>query len=218
MHIRDRGAPHTDKLRVLVVAEDSLARAGIAALVEGLQECVVVGQTGGDEKLLDELEIYQPDIIVWDLGMDATQPLESLAGLHSSDTPVLTLVPAEDIAGKTASLGISGILSRQVEGQPLLAAMKAIVEGLTVIDSRFAETLLTVPESIPEPLEEPLTPRELEVLQLLAQGMANKSIASRLEISEHTVKFHVNSILSKFGAQSRTEAVSLGTRFGLIKF
>ncbi len=205
------------ELRILVVAEDSLARAGLAALITGLPGCRVIGQTAGDEKLLDELEIYRPDIVVWDLGLYPAQPPEHLVDLRASGTPIVALVSAEDIARIVSDYGVQGILPRDIEGHTLLAAIRAVAEGLTVIDSRFADMLLTSRGLAPEPLAEPLTPRELEVLKQLSLGIPNKAIASELGISEHTVKFHVNSILSKLGAQSRTEAVSRATRLGLIK-
>jgi DNA-binding NarL/FixJ family response regulator len=210
-------ATGTNELRILVVAEDGLARAGLAALIAGLPGCVIAGQTTGDEKLPDEMELYQPDIVVWDLGLDPTQPLERLGDLRSSSTPIITLVSNEDIASAASGYGVRGILPRDVEGHTLLAAMRSAAEGLIVMDSIFADSLLSKRGSNPEQLAEPLTPRELEVLQLLALGSPNKSIAFQMRISEHTVKFHVNSIMSKLGAQSRTEAVSRGTRLGLIK-
>jgi DNA-binding NarL/FixJ family response regulator len=127
------------------------------------------------------------------------------------------LVPGEDVASAASVYRVRGILPRDVEDDALLAAIRSVAEGLITFDSHFAEALLSVRRTIPEQLAEPLTPRESEVLQLLATGLTNKSIASQMGISEHTVKFHVNSILSKLGAQSRTEAVSRGTRLGLIK-
>ncbi len=204
-------------LRILVAAKDSLARAGLAALISGLPGFSVAGQTAGDEKLPDELELFQPDILVWDLGLDFSQPLERLPDLRSSDIPIIVLVSGDDVARAASIYGVRGILPREVESRKLLAAIRSVSEGLTTFDSRFAEALLSGGVTVPEQLAEPLTPRELEVLQLLGLGLPNKSIASQLKISEHTVKFHVNSILSKIGAQSRTEAVSLGTRLGLIK-
>ena len=85
-----------------------------------------------------------------------------------------------------------------------------------VVDRDLAPALYPRPDIEPSPLVESLTPREVEVLQLLAEGLPNKGIAQRLGISEHTVKFHVNAIMGKLGAQSRTEAVVQATRLGLI--
>ncbi len=84
------------------------------------------------------------------------------------------------------------------------------------LDESFAGALLRPQPPLPDPLVEPLTPREIEVLQLLAGGLANKEIGSRLGISESTAKFHVNSILGKLGAQGRTDAVVRAVRMGLV--
>jgi DNA-binding NarL/FixJ family response regulator len=88
--------------------------------------------------------------------------------------------------------------------------------GLASLDPALAAALIPPQDQAPTPPAEELTPRELEVLRLVAQGLPNKAIAQRLEISEHTVKFHVNAILGKLGVQSRTEAVVHATRLGLI--
>jgi two-component system, NarL family, response regulator YdfI len=102
----------------------------------------------------------------------------------------------------------------------LQATVQAAAHGLVVLPAALAERMLSQPASVealaPAPLDEPLTPREREVLELLAEGLSNKLIARRLQISEHTVKFHVSSIYAKLGASSRTEAVSQGARRGLI--
>jgi DNA-binding NarL/FixJ family response regulator len=91
-----------------------------------------------------------------------------------------------------------------------------VAQGLLIVDPVLAPALLPLREREIEPLPEALTPREVEVLQLLADGRPNKTIALQLGISEHTVKFHVNSILNKLDVQSRTEAVVRATRLGLV--
>ncbi|MBX3012384.1 MAG: response regulator transcription factor [Caldilineaceae bacterium] len=109
------------------------------------------------------------------------------------------------------------MLLRASEQPVLAAALYAVAAGLTVLDEALTTALLAnnppFPESTPN---EPLTPREQEVLDGLAQGLSNKLIARQLNISEHTVKFHVNAILGKLGAQSRTDAVVRATRAGLL--
>ena len=116
-----------------------------------------------------------------------------------------------------------GALQRDATGEEIVAAIAAVAGGLMTLDRRWAGALLATPERsqapIPERLadrEEPLTARELEVLQLLAEGLPNKHIAAQLHISEHTAKFHVSAILLKLGAASRTEAVTLAARRGLL--
>jgi DNA-binding NarL/FixJ family response regulator len=132
-------------------------------------------------------------------------------------TPILLLVPERDAAifdviwnGNTG-----GILSSDVSNEILIQAIKAIASGLMVFDRALISQPLRETEEAP--LTEPLTPREREVLSLLADGLANKEIALRLNISEHTIKFHIRSILGKLGASSRTEAVRRGLRSGLIE-
>jgi DNA-binding NarL/FixJ family response regulator len=103
-----------------------------------------------------------------------------------------------------------------MESDNMLTAMKAVVKGLTVLDPTVTATLLPSPPRLPDELISAPTAREMEVLQFLAEGLTNRAIASQLGISEHTVKFHVNAILTKFEAQSRTEAVVIAMRLGYI--
>ena len=203
-----------DDVRVLVVADDPLARAGLATLLAGQPGCSVVGQVAGDVDLA-AIEVYRPDVLVWDLGWgDPTQSLERLAGLR--DVPVVGLVPDQAHAADAWSAGVRGLLRREADAESLVAALRSVALGLASLDPALATALIPPQDQAPTPLAEELTPRELEVLRLLAQGLPNKAIAQRLEISEHTVKFHVNAILGKLGAQSRTEAVVHATRLGLI--
>jgi DNA-binding NarL/FixJ family response regulator len=116
-----------------------------------------------------------------------------------------------------------GALQRDATGEEIVAAIFAVAGGLITLDRRLAGDLLGAPERIQPPTpehladtEEALTARELEVLQLLAEGLPNKLIATQLHISEHTAKFHVSAIMLKLGAASRTEAVTLAARRGLL--
>jgi DNA-binding NarL/FixJ family response regulator len=113
-----------------------------------------------------------------------------------------------------------GALPRDAGTEEIVAAALAVASGLTALDRTLAqEALAGLARGRPEPVNdqsEPLTAREREVLQLLAQGIPNKQIAQRLSISEHTVKFHVSAIMTKLGAASRTEAVTTAARRGLL--
>jgi DNA-binding NarL/FixJ family response regulator len=115
--------------------------------------------------------------------------------------------------------GVRGFLLSEAAGDEIAVALRAVSQGLLVLDPLIARTLTIAPPSIgldELTQDEPLTERELEVLQLLALGLPNKTIATRLRISEHTVKFHVGSILAKLDASSRTEAVTRAARRGLL--
>jgi two-component system nitrate/nitrite response regulator NarL len=201
-------------LRVLIVADDWLTRAGLAALLAHEPECAIIGQVAGEDDLPAVLEAYRPDAVLWDLGWEPELALKRLADLNDILPPTVVLLFNEDDAPGAYAAGAQGLLLRHTDAKRLTAALIAISQGLIILDPTLAPLLLKAFEQRPPPEE--LTPRERQVLQLLAEGLSNKAIAQRLGISEHTVKFHVNSILGKLDAQSRTEAVIRATRLGLI--
>jgi len=128
-------------------------------------------------------------------------------------TSVVLLTPEPDpgMFNRIRRAGASALLQANASSEQIIQAIRSVAAGLTVIDS----ALDFEPED--ESAVDPLTPRESEVLQLLADGLGNKEIAVKLNISEHTIKFHIRSILGKLGAASRTEAVTRGLRSGLIE-
>ena len=211
-------------LRLLVVASDPLARAGLATLLADRPGFQIVGQIEGGGSLQDEIDVYQPDLIVWDLGWDPQESLAWLEDLEPTMTPhlpaeeigIVALVSDDETANSAWSAGARGLLFRNTTGDRLLAAISSVAGGLAAIEPELIDSMMPV-GTLDEPvLIEDLTPRELEVLQLLAEGLANRAIAQQLGISEHTVKFHVNAIMKKTGAQSRTAAVMRATRLGLV--
>ncbi|MBN1287598.1 MAG: response regulator transcription factor [Anaerolineae bacterium] len=206
-------------LRILVVANDPIARAGLATLLAGQDGCTVVGRIADDAELPAALDTYRPDALAWDLGWDPAGPIERLADLLASDADIriVALLPDADGAGEVWAAGARGVLRRGAPVEAITAALGAVARGLVVLDPALADAVFPAgsPAGITPP-GEALTPRELEVLQLLAEGLPNKAIAQRLEISAHTVKFHVNAIMSKLDARSRTEAVVRASRLGLI--
>ena len=205
-----------DYLRVLIVADDPLARAGLAALLSDQPGCTVVGQVAGDADLPADLETFRPDVVLWDLGWDTTVTLEGLADLPEDSPPLVALLPDESHANEVWTAGALGLLFRNADAVSLVAALRAVDSGITALDPQLAAAMVTARVTPLPPTGGGLTPREVEVLTLVAEGLPNKSIALRLGISDHTVKFHVNSVLGKLNAQSRTEAVVQATRMGLI--
>lgn len=210
-------------MRVLVAADNVLARAGLSSLLAGGEDLTIVGQISGGETLSADIELYRPELLVYDLGWNPAGIFEWLAGLRQM--PVLALLPdhewvVESVRALRETGSPYGVLLRDTHPDRLLAALYAVAGGLLVIDPALAGALFPPITALPLPSDddqpEALTPRELEVLQLLAQGMANKGIAAQLSISEHTVKFHVNAVMTKLNAQSRTEAVVRATRLGWV--
>ena len=210
-------------VRVMIIADDPLARAGLGALLRDLPGVTVMGQAASDDDLEAAVNAHRPDVILWDLGWDVGDGLLRLADVAGEPSmhPVVVLLPEDAPASEAWAAGASGLLRRDESSERMAAALVAAAEGLVVLEPAFTPGL--IPRREPGegapgagPLVESLTPRELEVLLLLAEGLPNKTIAQRLGISEHTVKFHVNAILGKLGVESRTEAVVRATRLGLI--
>jgi len=203
-----------DEVRVVVVSEDPLVRSGLVSLLAGQDGIVVEGQTSPDE-LPAGGGTREADVAVWDAS--GSSGFDHLAGTGARGLRVLAVLADEDQAPEALGAGARGVVLRDVDASRLAAAVRAVAEGLVVLDGAAAESALRRPPPVAATVE-PLTPREHDVLQLLAQGLSNKLIATRLGISDHTVKFHVNAILGKLGAQSRTEALAHAARLGLVLF
>jgi two-component system nitrate/nitrite response regulator NarL len=197
---------------VLLVGDDPLARGGLAYLLAGEPGIEVVAQTDAVAAAA-AVERDDPEVAVWDLGADPPGWLERLGDLGDSGPPAIALLPDEEPAADALAAGARGLLFRDVEAGRLAAAVRALASGLLVFDDALLPPL---PRAAPQPQPEPLTPRELEVLQLIAQGLSNRRIAERLGISEHTAKFHVNAIVGKLGAHTRTDAAIRAARLGLV--
>lgn len=212
-------------ISVFIVAASPLARSGLENLLVARQVPIA-----GSVANLAELDGSFTDLSVDAILIDSTgEPLEPfLASLAASglasDFSVVVLAEPASLTASSAALrdGVRAVLPNDVSPEQLVAALQAAASGLLVLHPTQAAAQIatngfaSMHPREPNELAEPLTPRETEVLQMVAGGLGNKEIASKLAISEHTVKFHVASILGKLGAASRTEAVSLGIRRGLV--
>ncbi len=195
-------------IKVLLVAENPLARMGLAALLAGVSGLTVAGQSSGNQVNVD-LELAKPDVIAWDWSWNAVPELPR-------EMPIVALLKEASQAAEAWRAGARGLLLGNLDPDSLGAALTAASHGFAVIEPTLVSALAQVEVTQSESQVEALTPREMEVLQLLAAGLPNKTIASRLSITDHTVKFHVNAIMTKLGVQSRTEAVVRATKLGLI--
>jgi DNA-binding NarL/FixJ family response regulator len=212
----------TGVIRVVLAATSSVRRAGLEAIIKGHPSLWLVGTVSALPSLSPHVREHQPDVIVADLDHADNQVLATISSAGGRVVPVIVLVEAASTAWVAHALrsGISAILPRESGGEEIVAAIRAVDAGLVLLDPEVSQDLarhVTAREDQPEPaaLGE-LTAREMEVLRMLGDGMANKEMAARLGISEHTIKFHVSSILDKLGAASRTEAVTMGIRMGMI--
>lgn len=209
-------------IRVFIVAASPLARAGLENLLAA-RDVEVVGSAATIEILTDQLSDAAPDVVLIDSSGEPLEPMMGslLASGLASDVAVVVLADGMTAAASADALraGVRAALPGDISPEQLVSALQAVASGLLVLHPSHAEEGLAAGSASARALDElaeSLTNRELEVLQMLAAGLSNKEIAARLNISEHTVKFHVASILGKLGAGSRTEAVSLGIRRGLV--
>lgn len=199
--------------RVLVVGDDPLARAGLAALLAGRRGLVVSGLASSEE-LAATLASREHDVVAWAPGPKLDESGERVRAAAASGVPVVAIVSGSEEAAAALRAEARGLVHRTADGGIVSAALTAAAAGLVVLEPSLADDWLRPPGR--PGADEPLTPREREVLGLLAEGLGNKAIASRLGISEHTAKFHVNAILAKLGAGSRSEAIVLAARQGLV--
>ena len=208
--------------RILVVAASPVVRAGLDAVLASNPALEVVGRASATTTLAPQVAALQPDVVVVELeGHDDPAATSTLGDVLSA---AATVVLADDLRGTWAAealrAGARGVLPREATVDEIVGAVEAAAAGLVVLHPAVAATLLPLlpipARAVPAPPAPPLTPREIEVLGMLAEGLGNKTIARRLGISEHTVKFHVGSIFAKLDASSRTEAVTRGARRGLI--
>jgi DNA-binding NarL/FixJ family response regulator len=207
--------------RVFIAAAPLRARRELIALLEDAPDVEVVGTASSVEAAAEEWEELDV-LLIRDSGESTDELFDSLEdnGL-ARQTPILLLLEqaTQNKMSRAIRLGIRGVLPSDVASAQLLSAVSAVAKGLLVLqpaEQALAAASTQSRNGETAELFEPLTAREKEVLQMLAGGLGNKQIAARLKISEHTAKFHVASILGKLGASSRTEAVSLGLRGGLI--
>jgi DNA-binding NarL/FixJ family response regulator len=196
----------SDPIKVALLTDDPLLRAGLSSLLAQLGSIDVVEGEGAE-------------VALWDAGVDASKTLGKMSELRSLTMPVVAVVGDTAHVAPVLAAGARGVVLRDQVGPGIHAALAAVRSGLTVMDTALATTL--VPS---QPVREPgtkgrgeLTERERQVVQLLAEGLSNKLIADRLGISDHTAKFHVNGVMMKLGASTRTEAVVEAMRRGLIK-
>ena len=209
---------------VFVVSPLPAVRAGLRALIGLADDLTVVGDADRLDTSDELVAAPAPDVVVVDaqIGHDLGElvAVDRLGG--RSGLVILGPVPGDERLPTELAGRAWGYVPREAGGDQLVAAVRSVASGLLAIDPVLGDHLFVRgqgerPATPPDgPDAEELTGREREVLQLVAHGLANKTIASRLGISEHTVKFHVAAILAKLGAGSRTEAVHLGARRGLV--
>ena len=227
-----------EKIRILLADDHPILREGLRAVLETQPDFEVIAEAANGQEAMRLALALQPDILLLDLEMPVLDGVETIRRLRQqqphSRIIVFTAFDNDERIIHAVQAGANGYLLKEAPRDELFSAIRITMAGGSLLQPVVASKLLrhmghmgqqptagshagTYSHSLEHSLHyEPLTERELEVLNLLAQGMPNKEIAAQLIISERTAKFHVSSIMGKLGATNRTEAVSLAAQKGLI--
>ena len=214
-------------VRVLVVDDDNLMRAGLRGVLSNDEAIDVVGEAGDGRDAIYRTRLLKPDVVLMDVrmpdldGVAATREL--LAAFPEVRVVILTTFEQDDYIFGALSAGASGFLLKRTAPEELIAAIHTIAAGDSLLSpsvtSRVIERMAgqPAPDAAQDERLDELTPREREVLELVAQGLSNGEIASTLVIEESTVKTHVKRVLGKLGARDRVQAVIFAYESGLTR-
>jgi len=208
-------------IRILLADDHPVVRDGLAAMLATQPDFAVAGEAGNGAEAVAQAAKLRPDVVLMDLEMpdpDGFDGIEAIRRLRAADPSVqvvvLTAFDTDERIFGALQAGAQGYLLKGAPRAEIFAAIRAVSAGGALIPSVVASKLLRQVRAAELP--DALTPREREVLGLVAAGLANLEIGTRLSISERTVKFHVGSVLAKLGAKNRTQAVRLARERGLL--
>ena len=214
----------TEPTRVFLVDDHAVVRRGLASYLDGEDDIDVIGQADGGRSALSQLAVLAnhgelPDVILMDLLMPDLDGIAATAEIKGRwpEVAVLAVTSFLEEAKVRDALqaGASGYLLKDAEADEVAAAIRAIATGRVHLAPAVAATLVTAIR-VPKPARAELTPREHEVIVLVAQGRTNQQIATRLGVTERTARTHVSNILAKLGLTSRTQAAMWAAREGLV--
>ena len=212
----------TDAIGLLIVDDHPVVRDGLVAILSTQPDFQIAGEAASGEMALTLFAEVQPDVILLDLempGMDGVTVIQQLRQIQPAvKIVVFTAFDTDERILSALQAGAKGYLLKGAPRSELFKAIRVVHQGGSLLQPVVASRLLNqLSGTEVTSANEELTPREFEVLELLAQGKPNKEIAAELVISERTVKFHISSILAKLGATNRTEAVTLALQLGLVE-
>jgi two-component system NarL family response regulator len=204
------------RARVLVVDDHSLLRTGVANIINQELDLEVVAEAGDGRDGVEAFRTFRPDVTLMDLRMPEMEGVEAVRRIREIDPQarviVLTTYDADEDIARALQAGAKAYILKDIAADALIACIRDVLAGKTYLAPTAAAKLAERVTQIQ------LTPRELSALRLLANGESNKEIATSLGISERTVKTHLAHLFEKLGVTSRTEAVRVATRRGLVRF
>jgi len=203
-------------IRVLIVDDHPVVRAGLTGILTGTEGLEVVGEAGSGEEAIARADTLRPDVVLMDLRMPGCGGVEATRSIAGPGCRVVVLTTYEtdtDIL-RAVEAGAVGYLLKDSPGIDLVAAIRLAARGETVLAPSVAARLVA---SVRNPANDTLSPREVEVLKLVADGLSNPDIGRRLHISEATVKTHLLRTYGKLGVDDRTAAVTTAIRRGILR-
>jgi two-component system, NarL family, response regulator LiaR len=213
-----------DIVNVLIVDDHTLFRTGIRKMLEAEADMRVVGEAATGREALEQARKLVPDVILMDVKMPDLDGIEATR-LLCREMPHLgiifcTMFEDDEFVFAGLQAGGRGYILKDADPDTMLRAIRAVANGESLLGSSIAQKVMRQFSVLPSkniPLYDDLTPREIEILKLIAEGLSNKEIAHRLVISEKTVKNHINNIFSKLHVLDRSQAVIYAIRKGLVK-
>jgi DNA-binding NarL/FixJ family response regulator len=211
-------------IRVLVVDDDALVRSGLTLMLDGADGLSVVGEAGDGDQVPAALDAHPTDVVLMDIRMPRVNGIAATARARARSNPpeviVLTTFDTDENVLRALRAGASGFLLKDVTAEHLFDAVRVIAAGEALLAPTITRRLIgefarQKPQPRPPALAT-LTPRETEVLRLVAEGLSNPEIARRLVVTEETVKTHVSRMLGKLGLRDRTQAVVAAYESGLV--
>jgi DNA-binding NarL/FixJ family response regulator len=213
-----------DKIGVLVADDHTLFRKGVCKMLEAEADMVAVGEAATGREALEQVRALMPDVILMDINMPDLDGIEAARTLHRELPHIgiifLTMVEDDESVFQGLQAGGRGYILKGSDPETMLRAIRAVAHGESLLGPTIAQKVMGRFAALPAkqaPLVDELTPRELEVLKLIAEGLCNKEIAKELSISEKTVKNHINNIFSKLHIYDRSQAMLYAIRKGLVK-
>ena len=210
-----------ETIKLLVVDDHRVVRSGIKALVQTEPSLEIVGEASDGREAVVKAGSTEPDVILMDLvmpkkdGVEATKEIKK--DVKGAEILVLTSFTEEERVIEAIKAGASGYLIKDASPSELIQAIKDVYEGESSLDPKVASTFFRSVQDDTQDKTEKITGREMEVLELLAEGLPNDDIAERLYISERTVRSHVSKILSKLNLDNRTQAALYAVRHGIVE-
>ncbi len=207
-------------IRILVVDDHPVVRAGIAALLEEADDIEIVGTAASGEEALAAVATLAPDLVVMDLrmpGMDGDEATSRILAAHPDvRVLILTTYESDDAILSAIAAGASGYLLKAAPEEELIAGVRAVAAGEVALAPSVSRMLVARTRQPAASAAPALTPREQEVLQLVAEGLSNREIGARIHLGEATVKTHLLKVFAKLEVNDRTRAVTRAMELGLL--